>query len=176
MQINVAADTRAIERDLVKVHRKLVPKAASQGLNKANKFVRGALIKALATKYQIKPQKRLKRRIFIPKRRGFVARPSDLRAGGLFLMVHLPEIWTLGKSKKAQGAALGPNKFVATTKKGHRGLFRRSEGGRLPITEYMLDVSSDAARLADTLIETQGADRWRREFIAALRNQLRRVR
>ena len=177
--IRVSADVRAVQRDLRHVAVELVPSAAAQALNRTNKGLRTDITRAIASHYGIKPIKRVRRRVVIPRTPQFTASKRNLHAGGLLLFAFLPEYWTAG-GKRGARAAQGPNKFVATMPNGYTGLWRRKPGrsrystGNLKIRERLIDITPQARRLCDDVLETRGGVRWVKEFDRALGNQLRR--
>lgn len=178
--IRVQADVRAVERDLKLIARDLVPTAAAQGLNRTNKGLRTDIVRAIASHFGIRPLKRVRRRVAIPRKPEFVAGKGRLRAAGLILFAYLPEIYLVGGGVRARRAAQGPNRFVMTTTdkagtgKPHVGLFERKGTKRLPVREILRNITPEARQITDKVLETRGADRWRQEFHAALANQLRR--
>lgn len=174
IELNIKADVREVERDLVRVERHIATKAAAQALNRTNRSVRARVAKDVAGAFGIKPLKRIRRRIFIPKKPGWTANKNSLSAGGRVLMKYVPEIWTIGRSPAAARRAQGPNRFAQTMDSGHLGLFRRKGGGRLPIAEYLVDVQVRADSIARLVVGTFGADRWVIEFDRAFKRAIQR--
>lgn len=171
--LNVRTDLKAVERDLNRVQKQVVPKLAAQALNRTNRGIRTDIVRALSGGLNIKPAKRVRRRILIPKGRDFVATAQRLRAGGLFLFQYVPEIYTL-KGARAKKQAQGPNRFLADMPNGHLGLFRRKSKSRLPISEFLVDLSPRAESIIDQLIQTKGAERWKKEADRLLIRALKR--
>lgn len=173
LKLDVRGDFKAVTKDLDRVHRNLVPKAMSQALNRTNKGVVTDVVRALSRDLGIQ-QKKIRRRVKIPKSPAFFSTPARLRAGGVVLLRWVPEIWTIGGGKRAQRAAQGPNRFVATMDSGHVGLFQRTSEKSLHIREFMVDLSARALSTADRVIETTGADRWKKQAELAVARILRK--
>jgi len=174
LDLKIKGDFRAINRDLDRVQRKLVPKATAQALNRTNRGIRTDFVRAAAQEFQISPQKKVRERIAIPRHSRFVASPANLRAGGVILFKYLPLILTL-KGKPAQRAAQGPNQFLATMPSGKRSLFRRKRSkGSLPIAEVMIDVEARAVQISRKVLSTSGARRWNTEFERSIKRVLKR--
>lgn len=172
--IDVRADLREVRRDLRRLRDEDVPRAAATALNRTNRRVRTAVVRKLAGDLGVRPQRRIRRRVLIPRGAGFRATRRHLVAGGLVLLAFVPEIWTIPSGARARRAAQGANKFIATMPSGHTGLFRRRGNRRLPIAEYLLDLSVRARTTVDRVLESDGARFFRAEFERAGRRIIER--
>jgi hypothetical protein len=172
VKLSVDVNLSHVNRDIDKVTKRIVPKIMASELNRTNKTIRGRAVKQLAAALGIKPQKRLRRRVFIPKGGPFVARPGKYHAGGLYLAAYIPEIY-LHSGARAKRSAQGPNKFLASMDSGHTGLYKRTGRRRLPIREHVINATARAGAVIDNLLESDGADLWVKNVERRLRSALR---
>ena len=171
LKINVKADIRGFRMDLKRLKRNVVPEAAAVALNRTNRGVRTDGVRAISHQTGIQ-QKRVRRRLFIPKK--FLAHKGNLSTGGLSLFNYVPEIWELPAGIKVRRARQGPNKFLAKMPTGHVGFYRRKRNRRLPIGEYLIDIGLRVARIMDEVISRAAVVRWPVEFDRAMKRRLRR--
>jgi len=175
--IDVKGDVKRITRDLKRVQRKIVPKAAAKALNRTNRGIKTDATKALSSELNIKPQKRVRRRLLLP--RGLRATPKRLVTGGLRLFRFVPAVWLVGKGKRALKSSTGPNRFIAEMESGHVGLFSRKPGSKhrkvggvwqpeLKITQIIENVERRAVEIHNRVVAKAGRVRWPREFQAAI--------
>lgn len=184
--IDVKGDLRAIERDLTKVQRKVVPQAAARALNRVNGTVKTRLVRSLQAIFGAPNQKQIKRQVKIPKR--LRATAKRLRAGAL-ASLYMPQVLAPHGSKFYFSGGPRPvgalSLFPAVMPSGHRGVFVRIGGERwtrgrkhsssanLPIKEIFTAQTERALMVAAPLIAAAGAD-WRRIVTAELKFRLER--
>ena len=171
LKIDIKSDIRAVERHLFDTQKRKLPSAISGALNKTNTGIITDGVRAVSDETGITPQRRLRRRIVSP--RALRATRRRLKAAGLILFDYVPEIYLVPEGVKARRAAQGRNKFLARMPQGHLGLFRRKTDKRLPIKEFLVDISSRVVPEMKEVVNHAGKTRWPKEFRRAMARVLR---
>lgn len=186
IQPSIQLDTRQVVRALRRLPERL-NKITAQELNRQRQQSRTLMVRGLVRALNVKPQKRLRRRIVLP--RGGRATPRKLVATGLSLVESMPARWfARGKRGRGGGFALDlpsgtrviQNRpmdgapFKATMRSGFENVFRRAGKASLPIIALNVDTTRPgyAVRQA-TLLEL--ARRFPEQYQRRVRRELRRT-
>lgn len=170
-QFSVKGDVQAVLRDLNRVQRRFVPKAASQALNRARTRATTRIVRAVSSRTNIQ-QKLIRQRV------GF--KPATPRLLITELIGHWKPfpIIRLGRARETKtGVTVRgqkiPGGFIARMRSGHRGVLKRVDDPRLPIKQEKESIFTEADRVATVLIKRVALPEFRREFNRNLRRLLR---
>lgn len=165
--VAIKADLREIERDFRHLGQNILPRIAANALNRTNRGLRTDLTRGISARFQIKPQRRVRSRVRIPRNPKFRATPQRLSAGGVALGQFVPAHWI----NRGNTRPNVPGAFQIEID-GKRLWVVRKTRARYPLKLALVDIQAAMMQTTDQIIETKGADRWRRAAESQLRRYL----
>ena len=199
IRLRGSLDTRKVVRSLARLPGR-TRKITAQELNKQRKRSKTLIVRGLANRLNIKPQKRVRRRVLLP--RGGFATERKLRADALALVETMPgryfakgtrgrgggfTLVTAGGSKIKNTRQTTGQPFFAEMASGHVGVMRRVDpktkrykGGDkkkptwLPIQEVMVDTSVPGYAERQKALDKLGKE-WNEQWTKRMKGELKRA-
>lgn len=169
--ISVKGDVEQVLRQLDRVQKQKVPKAASLSLNRARQRVQTRVVRTLSKRLAIKAK----------VLRGRVAFKA---ASPKYLVTWIHGFWggvpliRVGKARETKtgvkvGRFVRPGAFIEVMRSGHHSVMKRRGEKRLPLKEEKVDIENDADRAVLVHIKRTGLPAFSKEFARQLSRMIK---